>query len=619
MNDSHPEVRILLKWVTHHFTTQVTETTETGVVTQSPRRPLKWSSDSFSTALFGLRGMGMKTGNRWDGKNRKRQGSVKAPLLSDELLNLLVQLNVSFLKSNGPFEIKHIGPIMHSLSKMSSDYEPVRNIVSTLTSKVSNQRLLHGEKHRQPIPDLAFAKALYGLRSMTSDSSEVLAMVALLTDLLVVEGRGYMNLQAISMAMYGIANLSSVHTEVQALLEVLNQRYLAASEREPLSSYSIATIFSSLHIFKANGFMISVDAGANIIEKELSIRREVLQTIVHSLEASKSQHLHLNGIAVSAALRGLSHLSPDIPEVSRLLELLLQKAMRINHRSIHGSTLKGSTFPLLQFTPDQATGALTAFHNMNSDRVVVKDWLLFLSETLTEGMQTSPPSVSYVISGYKGLRKMNSQCEAVRKILKALYLTVNGTQHRWTSLDISLVLNSLQNMNCFHYEVRNTLQAVCHKSKGDSFSPDLLSLSLYGMRNMTPNYVAVSDTLVMLAKGIGDHQHSKDSTRRNAYSARAVTTCLYGLQNMSSSHKEVKDLLISLESAIVHCPDVFRNQEIGSAYFGLQSMDIVESNLVNEEVVGVLRAVNNKLETAKESLNARAVSDILFGLQRSGI
>jgi hypothetical protein len=623
MNDSHPEVKSLVRWVTSAtslFTSQA----------NAANRAVEWSSADFSTALYGLQQMGgsrvsnVSNTTRFDNKDDCKI-VTSAPILSDEVLELLTQLNMSFLQSKTTFDTKHLGRAMYSLSNMHSEYKEVRNILSSLTSKVNAQRLVNGTKHRNTVPDSVIAKALYGFRSMSSDRVEVREMATLLGDVLRVEGRGDMNLQAVCMALYGMSSLSSAHEEVQGLLEVLHQRLLAASKREPLTGYSVGNVLMSLQMFRENGMSLSSNDGS-ISERELLIRQQILQTMLHSLKAKKSQHVHLGGLAVRGALRGLGRLSLDIPEVPLLLEALLHKAKRIDPRSAHGSTCNGAVYPTLHFTPEHAAGSLGAFQNVDSGHVVVKQWLEFLSETLREGIHTCPISVSYVVTGYKGLRQMNSQCDAVRKVLKALYITVNGFDNsrnsskatQWTSLHVSLVINSLQNMSSFHAEVRNTLQALLIKSGSDeavmTFSPDELSLSLYGMRDMTPMYAEVSDTLALLQSGITNYQQNSKSNMRVMFTARTVATCLNGLQNMSSSHQEVKSLLRTLADAIVHCCDAFRNQDLGSVYLGLQSMDCSD-----EEVIGVLRAVNDKAEKTTEQLNVRTVSDVLFGLQRCDI
>lgn len=466
------------------------------------------------------------------------------------------------------------------------------------------------------------------------------------------------------MALYGMSNLRSSDDGVQTLLSVIAERMAAAGSNEVLLGRDASSALCALQVFRENGQETSVNdisrsSSINgLSEREYLIRQQVLKTILCRLDSPQSQHGHMDGLAVRGALKGLTLLSTDIPEVTSLLQVLLRKSKRINCVSAYGSTQGGGrAYEASDFAPDHALGAMSYFENVDSC-AIVKQWLSFLSDTLLEGLQTCPPpKISYVVSAYRGLRNMSSQCEAVRKALKVLYVTINGFKHhdhhpqqqqamtercgvmerkyisRWESIDVALVLNSLQCMDCFHAEVRNTLQALLAKTvrerdpisaAGDIkdscsalvFCPDRLSLSLYGLRNMTPLYSEVSDTLTLLRKGIEKHQRQQlnnPDEDRVGFTARTATTCLYGLQNMTSNHPEVKKLLKIILVAIEKCPmdDTFGHQELGSAYFGLQSMDST-----HEEVIEVLKVVNDRLESRDGRLDDQTVADILFGLQR---
>mgnify|MGYP005993069835 CR=1 FL=1 len=622
-NDSCPEVSNLLKWLHNVIASH------NAAAGATPKHSSQWKSSDIALALYGLQDMGSQgPSHTLDARHDRKIRAPTTTNMSEEILNVLAELNTAFLKSTCTLHCKDVGKAMYSLNNMSDDYEEVRQVIHTLTGKLRKQRLEDGKKYRNSVPDLIIAKALYGLRSMTSDSAEVRGMITELADMLEVEGQGDMNLQSISMAFMGISNLNSKHVEVQALLNVLSQRLVLACQRETLYSQAVGNILYSLNVYKETSQFEKSTSNIVVREEEIRSRTLILQTILRNLTAVKARSVYLEGLAVRGALRGLGLFPLHMPEVPLLLDVILQKSVRINSHSTHGFASRNSaTFPPHLFHPEHVAGALSSFQNVDSNNPIVKNWLDFLSETLIVGVPISPPSVSYIVSAYRGLMNMDSQCASVRNVLKSLYMTINSFSSEknsaanvdstaWRSIDIALIINSLQNMKSFHAEVRNTLQALLVKVDVDDtlhFSPNEMSLALYGMRGMSTMHSEVGSTLNLLHNGIINFQEGACDISEN-FTPRSATTSLYGLQNMSSSSVEVKSILKVLERLISGCEDSFNNNEIGSAYFGLQSMDIYD-----EEVARILTVINDKLESMEESLNARTISDVLFGLPRCSI
>ena len=594
MNDKHEEVRWLLRWV---CTLLDKFNAKSGIFHG-------WTPSDISTALYGFQRMGIKGST----------SSVKSSLmLSDELLELLGNLNVSFLKSEACLDLRHIGRAMYSLNNMGSEYEVVRNVVATLRIKAADFTLLNPEKYNKHNSELLLSKAIYGLRSMSSNHIEVRQMVALLSEILTLKGgRCDMNLQSVNMAMVGISSMSSKHEEVLHLFEILTKIYRTISKKNKVTSHSVGNVLSSLRIFE------NASRAGTIADKEISLRSDLVKAVAEVVNGVESKGLSLDGVAIPLALRGLSHLSFSDPEVKTILDGLLRAADSTN--SSEATLHKNGLF----LTPEHCLGALHAFQNTSNVDEITTKWLDFLSDCIRIGICTHPPSISYIVSGYRGIMNMNGDCSVVKKVLKTLYTTINAYDGRqearmsegirlWSSLDISLVINSLQNMNSFDAEVYNTLKALLLKAEsGLGFSPDELSLSLFGMRYMSPLQVEVKQTLNMLLSGIKRHQKMdiKDN-QVNTFTSRNATTCLYGLRNMSTCFEEVKELLHILKTALLRCTNNFNNQEIGSAYFGMQSMEADDG-----EVIELLRVINDKFEAMTEPLRPRTVGDILFGLQR---
>lgn len=255
MTDAHAEVRDLLRWlsdVTKSFTEQVINKGNLG--DKNIEFPLQWTSGDISTALYGLQCMGyqsyqpfdqpqnplhssadyvslarMDGGDSGKGDGLARRNFSRHRVLSVEVLSLLTHLNSSFQKSMTPFLVKHIGRSMFSLNKMPSEHAVVRNIVSTLTQKVTSQRMAEGSKSRHTIPDSILAKAIYGLHSMRSDNREVVAVVELLANILQCEGQRDMSLQVKNALRYTSQHYTTPHcsfifcsliTEQYALLQL---------------------------------------------------------------------------------------------------------------------------------------------------------------------------------------------------------------------------------------------------------------------------------------------------------------------------------------------------------------------------------------------------------------
>jgi len=113
---------------------------------------------------------------------------------------------------DGRLSAQNVGMALYGLQNMSSDRSEVLQLLSVLSPLLES---CDGRLSAQNV-----GMALYGLQNMSSNRPEVLQLLSVLTPL-VGSCDGRLSAQSVGMALYGLQNMSSARQEVLQLLSVL--------------------------------------------------------------------------------------------------------------------------------------------------------------------------------------------------------------------------------------------------------------------------------------------------------------------------------------------------------------------------------------------------------------
>ena len=327
-----------------------------------------------------------------------------------EVRSMLVALTPLIQKCKEILEPEAVGDALFGLQGLSSDRTEVMGLLQALAPRVKEiekppltsdsdkpviARPLRGPFKRDPgydgIPTLdsrAVANAMYGLRRMSSDSSEVRLLLGALAPR-ILSCKMTMNAHHIGQAFNGLQGFTSCKSEVRAILTALTPRIYECTQ--PFSSEILGDALYRLR-------RMSTDS---------SEVRELLAALAPKVKGC----LHpLSSRAVGKALYGLQGLSSEYPEVRALVRLLCPK-------------VEGCIKPL---SGKSICYALSGLQEMSSESREVRMLLTALIPKIRSC--TEVMSSDALARSMYGLQGIDTNCSEGLALISALALKVEENQ-----------------------------------------------------------------------------------------------------------------------------------------------------------------------------------------------
>ena len=347
-------------------------------------------------------------------------------------------------------------------------------------------------------------------------------------------------------------------------------------------------------------------------------------------------------------LYGFQRMNPKDSDVIPLIELLVERLEFCSR---------------LSFSPQEISMALYGLQNMQSDLPVIEQLLLFLCDRIRDCKE--PFSSQELCSSFYGLKEMSECDHHVSNILNALNCELEQINKK-TGLEpcrISGILKGLRMMDVSYPEVRRALRLLKESIEmipGDSFAgedicsclsclplgsmsdPDIrslyesigrklgyvsdkeklsaidISIAFYGMRHMDCNDPSVRNIASALLSALVRSQENMatelSSEQSPFFSEMQLAMVCNSLQGRTLDWPEVRKLvavIIQEFSKLIKNNAVFSDIHVGMIFYGLNSIYDDESH----EFVSLIKVLTKVLDKNCSSLEAQAVSQLLYGLQ----
>ena len=291
----------------------------------------------------------------------------------EPILSLVSAISPTTLRCKGLFSKIDIGAACMGLKNLSSEYAPVRELLTILTTKITASRdVLNAQ---------ASANALYGLQSMSSEHAEVRILLSALAAKIAMTTEPFKG-QEIGTALYGLKGMTSNHAEVRVCVGILAEKIIGCTDI--LNTQVIGNALYGLQGMSCE--FVEVKAVIKAMADGIAVSRDTL-----------------DAQAIGNLLYGLQSMSSTSPEVRNLLKTLVPK---ISHSSDH-------------LTTQHISNALYGLKNMHSDCEEVRAILSVIATKISVCKGTfSAKEMSNALFGMQG---MNDVYVEVRTILKRLH------------------------------------------------------------------------------------------------------------------------------------------------------------------------------------------------------
>ena len=481
------------------------------------------------------------------------------------------------IESKDPWKGQEVGNSIFGLQNLVNS-ESVDRILNAIADKIKSQ--VWGAS---PVPitlnSQELSNTLYGMRKLSSNSIASLNLLDSIRIILEKSPNIILNQQGFGNSLNGLQGMSSDEEIVRTFITTLTPLIENADLKSiPLTDRSICGALMGLRSFSST-------------HKEV---RSVISIISAKFQES---NVCLTNNHISHALSSLKNLDNKSREVQGLLRIIAQRII-----PNHNPSMKG-------WKPDIVSNSLIGLRKMTISQDDNQD-LSMLLEMIAAHVSTSSDPRDYYTSvdigrALLGVQSISAtQSEAVKTIIGKLAVEIEKTNvvTRIRAQDIGLALFGLRaQVDSSLPEIKRILTALTMSIKvsKDTFTPQVITMAMLGISSLSPSQ-EVYDLLCALRDKL---------TKVDAVS---VGSLVFSLKKMSSDVPEVRSFLKKLIPLIYSCQSQLKSQELANAYYGLCNMDNDHT-----EVVDLIKALNEKLKTAKSSVQftAQGISNSISGFQ----
>lgn len=480
---------------------------------------------------------------------------------------------------------QNISMLLQGLDKIQGREKESKELLKVVVKMINSTDSVFEPHH--------ISSSLFGLQSMSGDRREVRDIISALTEK-VKESTGVYNSQNIGQALYGLQGVSTSHPEVLTLLTALEVKI-----RESEEAFTPKNIHHSLH-------------GLQLMSSNHVEVRNILRVLAPRFKKCET---NLTCHEVAAAVVGLQGMSSNHMEVIDIIKAVTPLFMEVIATPVVTKGIKAVVTQEkkdLESDPQSAAPrvldaldvkyVLSGLRRMNSDSEDVRALLKALGPHLLASTQALN---SYQLEyAFGGIRELSSSRSEVRAVLKILTRKVLMCRQVLSSQCVGAILSSLVRMSSDSKEVRELLSALppLVKRSKKPFTLKILVDGLNSLQACSSDHAEVSDLITIYITKIAQLECSFD--------VNSVGRILEGMQEMNSACSEVRDLLRALLPKMKDC-DVFKSGDsVSYAMFGLQGM-----SSEHKEVMDLLTVLTGKITGYTGPMSADNIGHALYGLQ----
>ena len=472
--------------------------------------------------------------------------------------------------------------------------DEARKYISVVTAALNLCELIPSDEH--------VGKAIYALKNINCDSSEVRALLSMLATKL--DSCQFMDVHCLRNALRGVSKMDSDVKEVLMLISALTSKIHKCEEVN--TSHDISNILLGLQRMRCDPLEV----------------RALLACIAAKLQNCSNSY---DPRALSKSLSGLQRMKSECQEMRTLLSALADKAKECKKpfnsfqltsvmSGLQGfssdqeevRTLLTSLTPLVlncrdSLTSEQLGNAMYGLQGMTSDSTET----LFLISALAHqafycrDILTSN-DVGNAMSGFRG---MSNQKNEIRALIAAFTTILKRSIITLKSHDMGRALYGLQRTNCDSEEMSFLLSClILRVERCTDVRAEDISNSLYGLQKMRNENIHVYELVCTLAENLNRCDQK--------FSNQMISNALYGLQGMSSGDHDLNLLLPLLTAKIKSSEDDFTVKDVSNSLYGLQCMT---SDC--HEVQLLVKVLTPKIRFCDDEFTAESLGKALYGLQ----
>lgn len=570
------------------------------------------------------------------------QGISSSSCSSLHVENLLKELTINFASSQYSFSGPIVASCLHSVNKLSSNQEVVRQLVNVLATRLTSpeRRPLadatsRNWRHRHELSGSDVGYALLGLRQLSSQHVAVRNLVSALAGRLRYYDRSHpFAPRMIGNALFGLQNMSSNDPSVCLLLQELNPLIRGCNE-----TFRFSEIAFGLYGLR----LCSCSAGA--VRELVTILVSKLRNNVITIpeEDNCADHWY------TFALQGLSSMTTDYPEVRELLGLLNQRFEEAMHRqavSTVEADNKGRRDMNAVLSPLRRTSvsnALLGLGQMNSSYPEVQQSLSLIDRYLFQSPRLAGNfTIRQMSQSIHALRSMSADNKAVQDVLQIIADRLEPLTYAFNGYLAAHALCGLRNMNTGQPNVRELLRVILPKVEG-CVSPvegKHIGTALYGLKSLSSEceevrmlMKAINTYMFPLLKqqqgrssarshhphstlfDINDDASNDDNTKMgskrqvNEMESISCLNALRGLQFKTVDHPEVVETITLLTSKLQSCTLPFMSKPLCYAIGAFTHL-----KHTHPAVQELLIEITRRLEKARGNIWVRELEIALSGL-----
>jgi hypothetical protein len=475
----------------------------------------------------------------------------------------------------------HVSMMMLGLEKNHCTEKETRNFLKLIVKMIKSCQSDFEAHH--------ISSCLFGLQSTTSEGLDVREVLSILIER-INESTDDFQPQNVSSALYGLQGMSGKEPVVLALLVALE-----AKIRTCKGDFKPKDVAHSLHGLQ----------GMNSDHAEV---RNILRALEPRIKSCTEP---LDAMLVSDAMIGLQGMSSDCPEVLAILKAITSSLRKYEPRKLkEGHKSKdGKENKEIKVSKDVIGRKDSKVINLSKESTEIKVIAkqtddLYDDEEEDEVEYVRPLDAQGVRNVLRGLRRMSSDSEEVRSLLKAVGPRLLGSTQTMNAYQLRAAFSGIKGLESKHSEVRPVVITLIQKVRQckQVFSPQCVGTSLACLSGMSSEKYEVRDLAAALAPCV-------DLCVR-PLSAQLVGDVMFGLQGMNSDHAEVGCLIKSVTGIVRQCKGDFDAESASRALCGLREM-----TSRCEEVPPLLAALSSKTSHFNQFKSAKELSDTLYALQ----
>ena len=392
-----------------------------------------------------------------------------------EVRRLIAALTRAAPKAGSKLSSQGVGVLFNALQNKAADHQETRELIALFSSKVPATMRASD-----------VAKSIYGFKSVSTPSSEVLGALSVLSAPLIEGGlTSELTPKDVATMLYGTRFLvehAGENVEIQAILAAAALRLLTMvrdsagkGEGEGLTQQGLRMCMRGLAKADKEG---STEVGA--------ILAALGSLISSSGPADAAELSRLSGYTLSVTLNALNGAKCDAPAVKSLVTVLAAALKRERLQ------LEAEGLPVPQLTATEVCHCFFGLQNMDSSHPEV---IALLSELVPRSRfvpgEDTPSELQYSSAGLgfavTGFQTMSSEDSPV--VVEALGLfsdKIDSLPQTMKPTDMANALFGLQGMLATHEDVRAVVSALTNQMQKchDQFSPRDISFCLQGLSDM---------------------------------------------------------------------------------------------------------------------------------------